>query len=359
LFSSHLGASASWLWVCDRERLSLVALPARSAISGLLENVLRGVREDQGAHEANGRLYDVLFAGVEQRVLDKPRWLLSLDESLFQVPFAALVERKGASWAYIADGHATEVIPGAAVLASQPRRRKLLPGAFLGIGDPIYNRADPRLPKARRQLAGGWNPTLLLAGSQDLLALPRLVASAGEIESSAGAWASGKTTLLTGAAANRERLQEGVEQCPAVVHLATHVLESSQEAAHGLIALSMGASGQPELLTPFEIARWRAGPSLVVMSGCSSAAGAALRGTGLIGLTRAWLAAGASAVVASRWSTPDDDGTFFLSFYQHLRSDMEGGASLALRRAQRDMIHHGGWRASPRYWGAFFVTGNP
>ena len=30
----------------------------------------------------------------------------------------------------------------------------------------------------------------------------------------------------------------------------------------------------------------------------------------------------------------------------------------ALRAAQTEMIRSGGWRARPRYWGAYFVVGN-
>ena len=98
---------------------------------------------------------------------------------------------------------------------------------------------------------------------------------------------------------------------------------------------------------------------LVVLSGCASAAGASLPGTGLLGLTRAWLAAGASHVVASHWATPDDSGALFLSFYHHLRNAPHAGVAVALQQAQRDMIAGGGWRSEPRYWGGYFAIGGP
>jgi len=78
----------------------------------------------------------------------------------------------------------------------------------------------------------------------------------------------------------------------------------------------------------------------------------------LMGLTRACQAAGAAAVVASHWPTPDDAGSLFLSFYRHLRTDPRTGPAAALQRAQVDMLRSHTWRSNPLYWGAYFITGN-
>jgi CHAT domain-containing protein len=142
-----------------------------------------------------------------------------------------------------------------------------------------------------------------------------------------------------------------------VVHFATHVLESSERPAFGLIALSLTDREETELLTPFEIAHWRIDAGLIVLSGCNSAQGAALPGTGLMGLTRAWLTAGARAVVSSRWPTPDEDGPLFKTLYRSLRTAPRADPGQALRTAQLEMIRSGGWHAQPRYWGAYFVIG--
>jgi CHAT domain-containing protein len=142
-----------------------------------------------------------------------------------------------------------------------------------------------------------------------------------------------------------------------VVHLATHVVESHEPPAYGLIALSLTPRRENELLSPVEIAAWRTSVGLVVMSGCDSGRGDALPGTGLLGLTRAWLAAGAGTVIASNWSTPDDSGALFRVLYRNLSTHPELGPATALRSAQLEMIRSGGWRANPRYWGAYFAMG--
>ena len=207
----------------------------------------------------------------------------------------------------------------------------------------------------------GWmSPLRLFAASvpnaETGLILPRLVASAAELNHCARAW-DGESVLLLGGGATRHNLAEQVRRGPAVVHFAAHVLESSERPGFGMIALSLTDRKEAELLTPFEIAHWRVNAGLIVLNGCYSAEGAALPRTGLMGLTRAWLSAGARAVVSSRWSTPDEDGPLFAAMYRSLRAGHHPDPGQALRTAQMEMIRSGGWHAQPRYWGAYFVMG--
>ena len=193
------------------------------------------------------------------------------------------------------------------------------------------------------------------ASPQTNLELPRLVASATEIRECSRRWGVREAVLLEGPAACRDRLAEALRNRPAVLHLATHVLTPEGRRDGALIALSLGPPGRPEVLTSSEIASLGAA-RLVVLSGCSSGNGAPLPGAGLVGLTRAWLAAGADRVVASLWPTPDDLGEIFLSFYGHI-SQQPRQAAEALRKAQIEMLHSGNWRRQPRYWAAYVVTG--
>ena len=193
---------------------------------------------------------------------------------------------------------------------------------FVGIGDPIYNAADPRAekrPSAVSRLArplGPENSFLQPPGRAvgRSLSLPRLVGSGSELDRCSLAW-HGESILLKGADASRWRLREQLQRNPAVVHFATHFLESSQRLSYGLIALSLTDRNETELLQPVEIAGWKYHAGLVVLSGCDSGEGAALPGTGLLGLTRAWLIAGAQSVLATHWATPDEEGDLFQAFY--------------------------------------------
>ena len=80
-----------------------------------------------------------------------------------------------------------------------------------------------------------------------------------------------------------------------------------------------------------------------------------LPGEGLMGLTRAWLAAGARAVIARRWPVRDNSGELFETLYSSLGARQERGSfGRALQQAQIARLRSGGWQASPSYWSAYF-----
>ncbi|MEO7651267.1 MAG: CHAT domain-containing protein, partial [Bryobacteraceae bacterium] len=156
----------------------------------------------------------------------------------------------------------------------------------------------------------------------------------------------------------RSALHEALAARPSVIHFATHILQAPERASSALIALGLAENGQTEFLSAAEIGGWQLDAGLVVLSGCSSGVARALPGSGLMGITRSWLMAGAGAVLASQWPTPDDSGALFLPFYERLQQSGSTGPADALQCAQRNMIHRQDWRAQPKYWAAYFVLGN-
>ena len=336
LFSFHLGQTRSYLWVATRDGFEFRLLPPRKEVAASVARYLDGL------HPAESEdLYRLLFGQVPQRAAAKARWLLALDEDLFQVPFAALIAGKQ----YLVERHEIQVISGAAMLAGNKSNwTERLRGPFLGVGDPVYNRADARWQGVRNLAKTEW-------------VLPRLPGTLREVEACGAVWGAG-TGLLTGPDASKQRLREALRQRPAVLHLATHVLASAGRPKEGLVMLSLRPDAGPDVLGPREIAAWQAPAGLVTLSGCAAGDADALPGSGLMGMTRAWLAAGAGAVVATRWATPDDTGTFFRAFYRRLREATRAGPAAALARAQVDMIHDQAPRSDPRFWGGFFMVAN-
>lgn len=347
LFSFHLGATISWIWALDRNGLAVYALPRRDVIEAGVQAVRVAIRDSQPQTATlSAALYRMLFGPVAARYQRAHHWLVALDDALFDVPIAALIETMQPLPVFVVEQHMVERIPGVAYwVEASTRTGPALSPLFVGVGDAIYNHADDRLGRAF--------PT---RGND--LTLARLVGSASEIETCARAW-SGPTVLLRGSDATREKLMDQLEHDPAAVHLAAHYLESAARTREGLIVLSLSPAGNTEVLTPFEIARWHIHTGLVVLSGCHSASGAALPSTGVLGLTRAWLAAGAQTVVASLWDVPDDEGALFEPLYRNLRSTGRLDVPSALREAQLAMIRSGGRLARPGYWGAYFAVGSP
>jgi CHAT domain-containing protein len=264
---------------------------------------------------------------------------------------------------YLAERHAIGLTTGALRLVAghSPKWRDILAGRFLGVGDAIYNTADPRWKGAQDQRPGIL-PWLALAATTSHRgpALTRLPGTAAEVEACARTWnpQPATATLLEGAAASPERLRSGLDEHPSVIHIAAHFRQASVPPHYSMIALTLASSSDPQWMGPLEITRSKIPPGLVVLSGCSSGRADALPASGLMGLTRAWLAAGARAVVASHWPTPDDRGVLFIDFYRHFRETPDAGPAVALRRAQLDMLRAGGWRSDPQYWATYFVNGD-
>ncbi len=345
LISVALGEHDSWLWTLTAEGLRLHRLQPRAVIAQASRQFSAAVQARSADAAPRGRhLYQLLFGPAMAEIESKADWLLSLDGNLFSVPMTALVcgERRGAP-VYLMERHTLQDVTGAQMLRAQ--QAPPVAGRFVGLGDPIYNLADPRYA------APGAKP------AQGGLRLTRLSGSGRELARSAAAWGPQRSSLLLGAAASKAELRRAMEPRPAVLHVATHVLEGPGRFHAGLIALSLNPQGEVDLLTADEIVKQARAASLVVLSGCSTGRAEAIPGAGLMGLTRAWIGAGADAVLATLWPTPDDDGFFFEPFYASLR---RGGVTpaAALQRAQIQMLHSGTFRAKPEYWSAYFVIEN-
>ncbi len=339
LFSFHIGDGAAWLWAVDRKGADIYRIPDRAALAPAINAFARAAREGDAPQEGRS-LYQMLFGSVAGRYLAHRRWLLEPDGALYDVPFAALM----VNGEYLFQRSAIETIPGALML--EPRK-PFADGGFLGVGDAIYNTADPRYQGAPAKQA---------------VMLPRLADAHAELEACSREWRPGRTRLLTGAAANIDSIRAAFGARPAVIHFATHIVGGMGPHASGMIALSLDRAAGMQLMGPVEVAAHPIAPELVVLNGCHSAEGETLPGTGLMGLTRAWIAAGARSVVATRWDIPDEAGAaMMVEFYRALRARPAGGPAYALQQAQwkllREQEEYPAKRLNPSVWGAYFVLG--
>jgi CHAT domain-containing protein len=79
-----------------------------------------------------------------------------------------------------------------------------------------------------------------------------------------------------------------------------------------------------------------------------------------MGMTRAWLVAGARAVIATRWAAQDQDsGDLFSSLYRlYFLRRSHGPISFGrlLREAQLAELHADGPHAAPAYWASYFCV---
>ena len=347
LLSFHCGARQSFVWAVTSNSFEVHRLPSRGVLQAEVKRYRTGLAGGDGtAVESGRRISEALFGSLSEAVIAKPRWVISPDAPLFDVPVAALPARKGPQGVYLGELHSIRTVPGAWI--RQQQKRTDWSASFMGVGDAMYNAADVRW---RTPPATGPGPEL-----------PRVPGTGRELLACARAWkGDGRPSLITGSAVSKEALRVLLRHKPAVLHVAGHVVPHAKWPDQVLVTLGLQPSGMLDVLGPAEIVSARLAASLVTLSGCGSGTGDALPGLGLFGLSRAWLLAGADTVVASYWPIADDNGELLSVMYEELSKKAEpltpSVVAESLQAAQRRMLKLGGWRADPAYWAAFAVFG--
>jgi CHAT domain-containing protein/tetratricopeptide (TPR) repeat protein len=167
--------------------------------------------------------------------------------------------------------------------------------------------------------ASAWRRALVIGDSREDLTHAR-------DEARAVAELFGATPYLAGAATKAvlTRLRQARPAGPEVIHLACHgVFDSERPLESGiLLATEPGGREEDTILTAEEVYGLRLEAGLVTLSACQSGVNERRPGEELIGLTRAFLYAGAAAVVVSLWSVDDlSTGLLMEDFYRRLRGN--------------------------------------
>jgi CHAT domain-containing protein len=189
--------------------------------------------------------------------------------------------------------------------------------------------------------------------------IPRLLASRDEADAimSVTPWRSGFQAMDFDA--SRATVMKTDLSDYRVVHFATHgLLNNEHPELSGVVLSLFDRKGQQQdgFLRLHDIYNLKLPVDLVVLSACNTGLGRDVKGEGLIGLTRGFMYAGASSVVASLWKV-DDEATAELMrlFYGYMLRDGLSPAA-ALRKAQVTMSRQKRWQ-SPYFWAGFVIQG--
>ena len=352
VLSYSVGDSSSALWAVSRDDARLVRLPSRSALKTQVD-VLRFALEDptRTTPRAYGltaqSLYDVLVRPAAD-MLDGATSILVMPHDLLNyVPFEALVSSPGDTWTghdyLIHAADITYVSSATAWLQLAKRSPVTYSHDLLAVGNPDF---------------GGTNAMSALRNNP----LEQLPFTGAEIESvQQVVGPDSRSVVLLGSDAT----EEGVRRASAggtyrFVHFATHGLIDDNRPDYSALALTRpDASTRPGegLLQASEIFNLSFDSELVVLSACETGLGQLVQGEGMVGLTRAFMYAGARSVMASLWAVSDESTAALMgTFYAHAAGAGQSPAA-ALRQAKRDMIF-GPW-AHPFHWAPFILTGRP
>ncbi|NIA30435.1 MAG: CHAT domain-containing protein [Actinobacteria bacterium] len=297
-------------------------------------------------------LYQTLIADVLDDTLlqQKTDLIIVPDDVLFFFPFELLVtEYSKKDVRYLIEDHPISYIPAVSLLNPKLRNKKTAQNDLLAFGNPDFGgmKKDGFLNRIASLLPG--NSELR---NQEFVQLPF-----AENEAKTIARHFERSITFTGKNATEANFKKYAPDYK-LIHLATHYIADDQQPLYSKIVFARGEKdGEDGYLQTYEIFNLKLHADLVALSGCNSGLGKLRRGEGIVGLSRAFLYAGASSLLVSLWQVQDESTAELMTkFYTNLRAGMN--KSRALQQAKIDMIHAKDWKQNPFYWGPFILIGD-
>ena len=285
-----------------------------------LDTTKRGVaiveKETADFAALQSEAYKLLITPVEKLIKTKKICIVPYD-ILNYLPFQSLQDGKQ----YLIEKYAVSHLPSLSVLEYLRKTQKKDHYKILAIGNPDLNDARKDLPAAEKEV--------------DMIR---------DIFPNTAVFKRDKAT-----AAMVKRIAPMYD----IVHFAAHGEYNAADPLSSCLYLASG-EGEDGQLQVREIFDMTINADMVVTSACQTAMGKIGRGDEVLGLTRAFIYAGANSVLGSLWSISDEATSVLMKeFYTNIKT-ME--KTEALRQAQLKMIQSKEY-SHPFYWAAFNITG--
>jgi CHAT domain-containing protein/tetratricopeptide (TPR) repeat protein len=410
LLEYSLGDERSYLWAVTPTSVALFKLPTRSAVAQQAQDLRAalippklqrrivgidvadaqrglGLSSDPAALSgvaaqfatASNALYKTAVEPAAKIVGDR-RLLVVADGALNYVPFEAFVTAtSGTDYStlpYLVKTNEVVYAPSASVVAII-RQGAVRPAGknLLLVADPVFNASDPR---ARGAAAGGSSSAdtrglSLSSAVTDVAGAPaggptpvgglqllRLNGTRTEAEQIARLTraSGGQADVWLDLDANEANMTTRDIKKYRVIHIATHgLLNAERPQFTGIVLSLVGNKSGDGFLRTDEVFNLNLGGSLVMLSACETGLGKEKRGEGVIGLTRAFMYAGAPTVGVSLWSVADKSTADLMTdFYKRLLATPDASPTASMRAAQVAMID-GKKYSAPFYWAPFVLVG--
>ena len=321
-----LGPTRSFLWVITPTKVTLLPLPARpeidAATSAYRESFL-DLRDPLETGNVYGRkLYDVLLRPAEKLIPKNSRVVILPDGSLAGLNFETLI-------------------------APDPQPHFWIEDATVSIANSLalLARARPEPPPA--------SANLLFIGdavSTDKQ-YPPLADAAKESAALQSHFPPQRATWFTREHATASTYLSSQPGHYSFVHFATHGTASLTRPLESAIILSPDSDGSYKLYAR-QIMAQPLNAYLVSISACNGAGNRVLAGEGLVGLSWAFLRAGAHYVVAGLWEVSTASAPqIFDDLYRGVTAGED--PATALRQAKLKLVHSKGPYHRPFYWAPF------
>jgi CHAT domain-containing protein/Tfp pilus assembly protein PilF len=315
----------SYLWAVTPAKVALFKLPADTEINAAIQDyrkALLGPRDPLETGNASGRkLYDMLVAPAQKLIRPGARVIIIADGSLNNLNFETLIAPtpKPHYWiddVVLSDASSLALLAGPRHATAPTQRNLLL------VGDPTSASPEyPRLPQAATEID---------RVEQHFPARARLV--------------------LEGAQATPQAYLASDTRRFSYVHFVAHGTASRTTPLESAVILS--PQGDSYKLYARDIVTKPLHADLVTISTCYGAGSRAYTGEGLVGLSWAFLRAGAHNTIAALWEV-NDASTAQLMDQLYAGIDKGRDPAVALRAAKLAMAHSDGIYRRPFYWAPF------
>jgi len=275
----------------------------------------------ESRNPSGARLSEILLDPIRKLAPPGSHVVIIPDGALHSLNFATLPAPTD-SGKYWIEEVTLSVAPSLGLLAKSRPAKKAQAGSLLAIGDPESPGQEfPDLPHARE-----------------------------EVDTIAALFADSSKSVYERARAQPSVYRKAGTARFSFVHFAAHA--TANRASPLDSALILSREGNSYALTAREIMRVPLDANLVTLSSCRSAGARAYSGEGLVGLTWAFLQAGARNVIAGLWDVDDESTSRLMSkMYRELTRGIP--PEDALRTAQLSLLHAGYPYQKPYYWGPF------
>ncbi|MBI3653374.1 MAG: CHAT domain-containing protein [Acidobacteria bacterium] len=400
LLEYSLGPERSYLWAVSADAITSFVLPKADEIEAQARTVYKllttrndykkgetaeqkaaRIKQADAAYpQAAAALGRMLLSPVAS-LLGKKRLLIVADGALQYIPFAALpLPQSKKKFTPLVVHHEIVSLPSAstmAVLRRDIKGRKPAEKSLAVVADPVFDKQDERVARSAPTTAttGGTrsesedaNRLLERVDEEDgppetklLRRIKRLPYTRQEADGITHLVPENERLELLDFEASREAALSPLMSQYRYVHFASHGYINTEQPMLSAIVLSLiDKQGNPQpqggFLRTIDVFNLNLPADLVVLSACETGLGKAIRGEGLVGLTRGFMYAGAARVVVSLWSVSDRATADLMErFYRRIfKKDLTPSA--ALRSAQVRMSEKKKWSA-PYYWAAFIMQG--
>lgn len=325
VFSYWLGSPHPYLWVVTPSQVKLITLPSANEIDPLVESyrtALLGPRDVLETRNPTGKkLYEFLVAPAQNLVPKGSHVTILSDGSLYNLNFETLLAPSPQLHYWIEDAvisNANSLMLLSAPMKSSPRQSKTL----LLVGNPISPTSE----------------------------FPDLPLAATEMERIEKYFPASARTVLSRERASTSEFTASQPGQFSFIHFVTHGTASRISPLDSAVILTK--EGDSYKLYARDIVKEHLRADLVTVSACHGEGARTYSGEGLVGLTWAFLRAGAHGVIAALWEVSDSSTPQMMD---QMYAEVTKGAppDVALRDAKLVLLHSNSVFRKPFYWAPF------